>query len=85
MTNLSLLALQSHGCIDGFSGKILWLKIETTNNDPVVIAYYFLECLNQVKIASKVIRSDRGTENVYISGMQHYLRRNDENTDSCFR
>ena len=72
-------------CIDGFSWKKLWFKIGTTNNDPVVTEYYFLECLHQVKTAPKVIRSDRSTQNVYISAIQHYLGRKDENVDSCFR
>ena len=27
-----------HGGIDGFSRKILWLKVSTTNNDPLVVA-----------------------------------------------
>lgn len=30
-----------HGCIDGFSRKILWLEANRTNNDPLVIAGYF--------------------------------------------
>ena len=27
-----------HGCIDGFSRKILWLHVSTSNNDPLIIA-----------------------------------------------
>ena len=26
-----------HGCIDGFSRRILWLKVGSTNNNPKVI------------------------------------------------
>ena len=32
-----------HGCIDGFSRKIIWLHVANTNKDPAVIAYYFLK------------------------------------------
>ena len=37
-----------HGCIDGYSRKIMWLKVGRTNNKPHVIAYYFLECVKPV-------------------------------------
>lgn len=42
------------------------LKIGTTNNDPAITVYYFLECLHHVKIASKVMKSNKGTDNVYL-------------------
>ena len=66
-----------HGCIDGFSRRILWLKVASTNNNPKVIASYFINCFNSVKKVQKVIRADRGTENIYVCGMQRYFRRND--------
>ena len=34
-----------HGCIDGFSRKILWLEIVRTNNNPRVVAELFLNCV----------------------------------------
>ena len=30
------------GCIDGYNRKILWLNVSPTNNDPQVIATYFI-------------------------------------------
>ena len=62
-----------HRCID-----------RSARNNPAVFSYYILECLHQVKIGPNDVRSDRVTENVYISDIQHYLRRNDQNTVSCF-
>ena len=35
-----------HGAIDGFSRRILWLQVGTTNNNPRVIASYFHECIS---------------------------------------
>ena len=30
-----------HGCIDGFSQKLMWLVVSTLNNDAFVIANHF--------------------------------------------
>ena len=32
-----------HGCVDGFSRRVLWLKVSRTNNDPAVVAGSYLE------------------------------------------
>ena len=42
-----------HGGIDGFSRKILWLKVSTTNNDPLVVANYFLQFLMRYRMAPR--------------------------------
>lgn len=34
-----------HGGVDGFSRKVIWLKIGTTNNKPEVIAHHFLNAI----------------------------------------
>ena len=34
-----------HGGIDGFSQKIIWLVVATTNNDPLVVGNLFLNCV----------------------------------------
>ena len=76
-----------HGCIDGFSRKIIWLRVASSNNDPKVIASYFIDSLSKLKLGQKIIRADRGTENIYVAGIQRYVRRNDEEppgNGSCF-
>lgn len=65
-----------HGCIDGYSREIVWLRAYKTNNDPKVIAGYFLEAVCEKNGCPKVIRADRGTENVHVEIMQRLLRRN---------
>lgn len=63
-----------HGAICGFSRRILWLKVARTNNDPQVIAGYFLEYVTEIKGVPRCIRMDAGTENVKVIDMQKALR-----------
>ena len=35
-------------CFYRYSRKILWLKVASTNNDPYVIAGYFLDCVTEL-------------------------------------
>ena len=44
MIKLKRWSLCVHGCVDGFSRKILWLVSSSTNNDPIVIGNCFLQC-----------------------------------------
>lgn len=70
-----------HGCIDGFSRKIIWLRAYTTNNDPFVIAGYYSNAIKQLGGCPKRIRADFGTENVNVEVMQRTLR---EQARTCF-
>ena len=36
-----------HGAIDGFSRKILWLRVTKTNDDPAVTASFYLKCVRE--------------------------------------
>ena len=51
-----------HGAIDGFSRRILWLNVGSTNNNPNVIAKYFLDTVIQLNTIPCILRCDRGTE-----------------------
>eukprot|EP00731_Ephydatia_muelleri_P020158 Em0012g983a len=47
-----------HACIDGFSRKILWLEVATTNNDPYVVAHFYLRAvlkLAELTVALKML------------------------------
>ncbi|XP_014237102.1 uncharacterized protein LOC106659200 [Trichogramma pretiosum] len=52
-----------HGCVDGYSRKVIWLNVATINNKPEVIAYYYLQSSISHNCVPCVIRSDKGTEN----------------------
>lgn len=71
-----------HGAIDGYSRRIMWLEVAPSNNNPKVTAKYFIDCLRSIKGAPKFVRSDCGTENVYIAGIQRFLKR--DSNDECF-
>ncbi|KAA0721248.1 hypothetical protein E1301_Tti018145 [Triplophysa tibetana] len=63
-----------NGCIDGFSRKIIWLEANKTNNDPLVIAGYFVNAVAENNGYPQRIRIDRGTENNHIAEMQIFFR-----------
>ena len=65
-----------HGAIDGYSRKMLWLNVATSNNDPKIVAHYYLKTIERSGgQVPRCIRSDRGSENVIICGIQRYFRR----------
>ena len=55
-----------HGCIDGYSRRIIWLEVSSSNNNPSVITTYYLEALEKLGVAPRVLRFDCGTENVNL-------------------
>ena len=65
-----------HGCIDGYSRKVLWLEVASTNNNPSVVCKYYLDCLMHVKCAPRILRTYLGTENTSLSFLQPYFRYN---------
>lgn len=71
-----------HGCVDGYSRKVMWLHVSTTNNKPQVIAYYYLQCLEEFNLIPSLIRSDRGTENTVIDILHMGLRYYHEDEDA---
>ena len=67
-----------HGCIDGYSRKILWLKVSRTNNDPAVTGQHFLDAVEKYDGCPSILRTDDGTENVNMAAIQAYLRSSGE-------
>ena len=40
-----------HGCIDGYSRRIIWLKVARSNNLPAYPAQYFIDTVKEFKDA----------------------------------
>ena len=66
-----------HGCVDGYSRRVLWLKVSHTNNNPSVIASYFLETATSLRVCPALLQTDCGTENGSMAAIQTLLRQND--------
>ena len=66
--------LPIHGAIDGFSRKILWLKVGKSNNDPRYIAHHFINYIKEIKRVPRLVRTDAGTENSIVKCIQVALR-----------
>ncbi|PIK51443.1 hypothetical protein BSL78_11682 [Apostichopus japonicus] len=69
-----------NGCIDGFSRKLIWCEAYKTNNDPTVIAGYFIEAVDRRGGFPFLIRTDMGTENRTMEQMQLFFHRNIPNS-----
>ena len=67
-----------HGCIDGWSRKIMWLRVPRTNNNPTVIAQFYLQTTMQFNDCLKKLWSDCGTENGDVDAIQCYFRSDEE-------
>lgn len=61
------------GGIDGFSRNVMWLTVFSTNNDPRVIAGYYMEAVKDIAGAPAIIRADMGTENRLVDVLQTLL------------
>ena len=63
-----------HGAIDGWSRKIMWLKVARSNNLPEIPATFYLESVSENGGCPVKVRSDCGTENGIIAAMQCEFR-----------
>ena len=63
-----------HGCVDGFSRRIIWLEVQRSNKNPRLVAKYFLKCVKGARGCPTRVYTDPGTENGLIAGIQCCLR-----------
>lgn len=66
------------GAIDGFSRKILWLKVTRSNNNPSIVSQFYVDYIKQIQGCPIMIRTDCGTENGIMAAAQCFLRQDDE-------
>ena len=69
----STFPLALYGCIDTASRKTLFLKVWTSNSNPVFVGRWYFEYLNKSKILPNYIRIDKGTETATLSTTHAYL------------
>ena len=62
-----------HAAIDGYSRKVLWLRASYTNNNPKVIAYYYVDYVKRTNVIPKLLQADRGSENIVLAGIQRFF------------
>ena len=63
-----------HGAIDGYSRKIMWLRILRSNNNPYVISRLYFDYISEQTRLPKIVRSDAGNENVVVADIHRVLR-----------
>ena len=69
----STFPLAIYGCLDTNSRKILFLKVWTSNSNPIFVGWWYFEYLYKSKILSNYIRIDKGTETATLSTMHAHL------------
>jgi hypothetical protein len=67
-----------HGAIDGYSRRIIWLEVGSTNKNPRFIAWHYLDTVQQLGGVPRLVRSDKGTENVVVRDLQQLFRWDNE-------
>ena len=63
-----------HGCIDGYSRQILWLKVTKSNSNAKVPAAYYVDNMKELGVCPKLPQTDCGTENVLMARIQRRLQ-----------
>eukprot|EP00111_Clytia_hemisphaerica_P020283 TCONS_00059777-protein len=78
--------LAIHGAIDGWSRKLLWLSVGSSNNNPRMMASHFTRAVSEAGLVPRFVRGDRGGENVVIAGIQRFFhRQHDDDGFSSFQ
>ena len=85
MDKLKQFGFAVHACIDGFSRKILWLKVGRSNNNPAIIAGFYIATVKRVSCLPCLMRCDRGTENSLVRSLHIALRMDHDDSLSGYR
>ena len=71
---LKLFGFVIHGAIDGYSRKVLWLKVLWSNNPPNNIAAFYVSYVEELQGAPVKIITDLGTENALAAAIHNFFR-----------
>ena len=71
-----------HGAIDGYSRKILWLRVLRLNSSSSIIRNIYLDCVKELQGCPIKLITDLGTENLLAAALQAYFRQ-DVNAHHC--
>ncbi|XP_072572079.1 uncharacterized protein [Paramormyrops kingsleyae] len=84
---LKFFGMWIHLGIDGFSRKVLWLKVGTSNRKQRFVARYFYDAVQEQGGCPRLIRGDRGQENFVVGQMQmaFHMREQGNQAQQCFR
>ena len=52
---------------------MMLLKVAETNNNPSVIAQYYVSYVERLYTVPKIVRADRGSENTIIEGLDIFF------------
>ena len=63
-----------HGCIDGFSRNLIWLKVGSSNEIPDVIVHYYVNAICDLGGVPHIIKADDRTRHALIEPIHIYLR-----------
>ncbi|XP_066935846.1 uncharacterized protein [Clytia hemisphaerica] len=63
-----------HGAIDGYSRRVLWLRVTRSNNSPDNVACFYLSAIAENQGCPERLVTDLGTENSIIAAVQSYFR-----------
>ena len=64
--------------MDGFSSRILWLEVTRSNNDPKVVAAFYLKQVKELGGCPLLLVTDCGSENGIAASIQCMFRTNDQ-------
>ena len=64
------------GAIDGYTRKILWLKVTRTNNSTDMIGLFYFQAIRKLGGSPVELITDLGTENGLAASMQCFFRKN---------
>ena len=75
-----------HGCIDGFSRRLIWLEVASSNKKPELVARCYLEAINQLNGIPVHLKLDDGTVHALVETIHICLRDLSADTDvtNCF-